>query len=98
MRREVDDGAAEFVRHQASVTECVVGLETHKAAALGLHRPYQFAKSRGLRLKVDGERAGVPAPVAVDAVLIPDRLWAAESADVGVADAGSLKMLRQGGL
>ena len=39
---------AKFVRHQASVTECVVGLETHEAAAVGLHRPYQFAKSRGL--------------------------------------------------
>jgi hypothetical protein len=32
----VDDGAAEFVRHEASVTERVIRLEAHKAAAIGL--------------------------------------------------------------
>jgi len=94
----VNDDAAEFVRHQASVTECVVSLETHKAAALGLHRPYQLAKNRGLGLKVRAERTGVSAPVAIDAVLITNRLWAAESANVGVTDADSLEMLGQGGL
>jgi hypothetical protein len=48
MRCEVDDGAAEFERDEASVTERVIRLEAHKAAAIGLHRPYQFAKRRGL--------------------------------------------------
>jgi hypothetical protein len=48
MRCEVDDGAAEFLRHETSVTERVIRLEAHKAAAIGFHCPYQFAKRRGL--------------------------------------------------